>query len=852
MSSIGIDLTGASAGVFESENNTNLLSMSWVPSTIMPMMASEPIMVGVHNANHRRGAGLDWPPESQVPYCFDAQFGYPRQPLARVWQKMLPLGADITGWDDYMLGSHNIEWRPNINKPPVGIPAEDHILETVKELISEQDHIDQLCLVVPDDLGEGAQQAILDRWAARSDVKLHLVPRPIAIAMNWCRLQEGSRLEIINPKTSFCGHLIVLALGLDRWEVVPIEIRVVEDSTGRKLIPVRDHTIHNSEIAVDGFGFLAAYGISSGLVSESSLWNRLMCRDFIPSLQEYANIGSLYCEPSRLEFVSSKLRRCRKHWMPYPQSERVILRLGRVRDAINQKLNSQLVDLNRDQKLHLVGIVSDGIFSRLPLGSSLFPDYLLRDFKDNGAKTLYGHGNMSAIGAAQIAHDLVVNSRTYRDRIAPIDIWHYREDEFMDPVLDKVALIESHDIEAGETYKTKEPIRGLKIRENTNRLEITLRRKFGNKVFNRKIQADLRRKTTQDENVLLHVKAKPGQGFAVVDVESERSGLFEAQLNWRKMEQAEKPNDPRYAWPPGMANILCDRGMANRINNLLAQTIEELEDWRPNQSNLGVDRLREQLNKWPKCNDYYHNPIGFTSNLRTTYLYCGCVSSSSTLSCSVNAARLERLSDALGDAISIDYNNHSLIRLAAWLYEACPVAAIEVTRKHLREEINITPADLMLIGNVYDKPGDMRLFYEKWVSHLTQCSSNNNWLRAFRNMIRFRVMALSKEVLNDSALNVITYHVYNTMFQKMRFRKFTSIYDNCLYIAPHLLKRRKFEPEYLSPSSKDGKKWIQLFEMATSRGYWRQREAASATLRFLKREGSQEDLEKLWGSETNG
>lgn len=850
MSSIGVELTGASAFVYAHEYKVKHSGESWVPSTIMPMLAGGGLIVGPQNKNHRRGAGFDWPPESQVPYCFKSEYGFPRWPLARVWQKILPLGTEKIGWDDYKTGSHKIKWRPDINKPPVRIPAEDHIVQSVEDLISKQGDIKQLCLVVPDDLGEGAQQAILDRWiATRSDVELHLVPRPIAIAMHWCRLQNGARHKIIDLKTGCCGHLIVLALGLDRWEVVPIEIRVVNDSGCPSLIAVRDHTKHNSEIAVDGFSLLAAYGICTRLVSKSKLWNRFMCGDLIPSLNKYGSLGSLFCETAKLEIESANLRTLKKNWMPCPQGEKAIFRLSRVKDKVNQKLYSQLKDLGENAKENLLGIVSDGIFSRLPLGNSFFSDYLLRDYKDTGSSILYRPGTMAAKGAAQIAHDLVVNSPTYRDRIAPIDIWYNGKDEFQDPVLDTMSLIDSRDIEAGKTYETQEPIRGLEIRENTDKLEITLRRKFGDNEFNRKIQAVLKRKTAENENVRLRVKAKPGQGFARVDVESEKPGLFETQLNWRNMVEADKPPKPKHAWPPGMANILCDRRMFKGIEYLFTKTIKELVDcrWRTYSyyKKENVRLLIEELNKWPKFNGYSHNLIGFSPKLPTTYLYRGCVPSSSTLSCPENGAIYERLSNALDAAIRLDCENESLIRLAGWLYQACPEAALEFTRKHLRVG-KTTSADLNLIGNVFEKPEDIKLFYEKWVKLISNGRSNNNWLRAFRNMIRFRPNALSTDVVNVRHLNKITKYVYETLSNCDYYGK---INDNCLYIAPHLLKRRKFQPEFLSPSSEDGRLWIELFEKECSYYDGFRKAAAEATLSFLKEEGSQEDLEKLWKSE---
>jgi hypothetical protein len=57
-------------------------------------MWGEPMLVGDSAAAHRRSAGFQWPPETQVPYADDSACGVARIPLVAVWTALLPREND--------------------------------------------------------------------------------------------------------------------------------------------------------------------------------------------------------------------------------------------------------------------------------------------------------------------------------------------------------------------------------------------------------------------------------------------------------------------------------------------------------------------------------------------------------------------------------------------------------------------------------------------------------------------------------------------------------------------------------------------------------------------------------------
>ena len=145
----------------------------------------------------------------------------------------------------------------------------------------------------------------------------------------------------------------------------------------------------------------------------------------------------------------------------------------------------------------------------------------------------------------------------------------------------------------------------------------------------------------------------------------------------------------------------------------------------------------------------------------------------------------------------------------------------------------------------------MEMFVERIreVSKNYSADSNNNWIRAFRDMIRFRVNTLRKDYILDTQMSTIEKYVIGLMYYESNVmgRK----YDNCLYIAPHILKRRRFDDGFLAVKSPEWEKWTEIFTYAESNGMNRQKDMATAMINFLNKQGTLRDLTVLASNEGN-
>lgn len=127
--------------------------------------------------------------------------------------------------------------------------------------------------------------------------------------------------------------------------------------------------------------------------------------------------------------------------------------------------------------------------------------------------------------------------------------------------------------------------------------------------------------------------------------------------------------------------------------------------------------------------------------------------------------------------------------------------------------------------------------------------SNNNWVRAFRDMIRFRVDPLRLEYIKDTQINTIEKYVVGLMHYQSNRRG--PKYNNCLYIAPHLLKRRRFDDNFLAVDSARWKEWMEMFTYASQVGMKRQKDMAKAMLKVLRAEATLGDIKILASNEGN-
>jgi hypothetical protein len=822
MKAIGIDLTNALARI------SGQSASNWFPSVILPIIDKEPIIAGELVKMHRRGSGLAWPPECQVPYGNLEKLGKGRVALADAWRYLSPFDVQDKAWDNYQPYQQSISWQPDSRDPRtrISFSAEELIAQVALAVCPAVRDADRVCLVVPDDLGEGAQQALLD--ACSGIPNLHLLPRPIAIACHWCEKQDAALFPIKDAKTNQCGFICVLSMGMDRWELSQVEIL----KENNRLIPVRDHTVHSSGVAVDGLSLLAAYAIASGKSTVESIWYDLMVGDLAENLILKPSLGcSAYGYARAVEKNTAWSGRLKsfagdKKLVSLDKIEKELI--GRWKDQRPQDLKGFFSGKNNG----CLAAIADGSLAGLKVDDKSLGQWVLKEFFE---EVIALNGEATFKGAEQVAREMAQNEVPYYDQIAPVLIYYQGKNEFNDPIIATKQLIEARRVAAGEIARTTKPIEEFSILEGKDALSLILKREFGKKSEIREVTAELKEKTRNNEPVLITAEIKAGQGFAKAQVVSVNSGLFESMLDFRKMAPCTEPEQPKYAWPPGVANV------HSNVNSWeldpfreLCEILSDFNPRRERESLSAITEFRQNITSWIKRDEPYQ--------------YDGKIASSDSFKRFVLPEVLQELSQNLGDSIDLAPNNDQLIRLAGWMYEACPRSAIDAAAKRIKTRNEIA-CDLEVAGKAFVKKEHVKIFVEMFVEKIQELSGdysddkNNNWLRAFRDLARFRVNTLRKDFILDTQMSTIEEYVIGLMYYESDRRG--PKYNNCLYIAPHLLKRRRFDDHFLSLNSVRWNEWMEVFTKASRVGDGRQKDMAKAMLKVLKAEATLGDIKIL-------
>jgi predicted nucleic acid-binding Zn-ribbon protein len=470
----------------------------------------------------------------------------------------------------------------------------------------------------------------------------------------------------------------------------------------------------------------------------------------------------------------------------------------------------------------------------LKVDNSLLGQLMLKEFHE---QVVVSNGEATFRGAEQVADQMAQDEVPYYDRIAPVLLYYQGRDKFNDPIIHTKPLIEGRIVAAGKVAKTEEPIREFSIPRGKDSLDLILKREFGKEAEIKKVTAGLREQTISNEAVEITAEIRAGQGFAKAHVVSVKPCLFESLLNWRTMKKCDEPEQPKYAWPPGVANV-----HSNVTGWDLAPFIEIseiLSDFDPRKkSPYAISEFRQYIASWIPRD--------------APYQYDGKIASSDSFSRFTQPEVLHDLSQNLGDAIDLAPKNDQLIRLAGWMYEACPQSAIDAAVKRIKKR-NEMSCDLEVAGKAFVKKEHVKIFVEMFVERIRELSgdysadNNNNWLRAFRDMTRFRVNTLKKDFILDTQIRTIEKYVIGLMYYESNCRG--PKYNNCLYIAPHLLKRRRFDDHFLSLNSRRWDEWMKIFTYASKVGNPRQKDMAKAMLKVLKAEATLSDIKILASNE---
>lgn len=838
---IGIDLTQSkphlaiATGPSEVESNVPENSP---PAALLPALKGESIIVGSASHRHRRGIGENWPPECQVPVGGDFQKGVGRIPIVCAWSRL----AQFSG----LLGDTDFFWEPPGQKR-LHSPAEKIIADSVQTW-EKKFNAKKTVVVIPDKLGEAAQQSLVDSCGA------FLIPRPIAVAMSWCRknIAKHSIPHVLSERGITIGHLLVVTLPFDRWEIVPIEIRALFYEGKIWLMPIRNRISGGGEFPRIGVNLHLAMAIRKG--SLERIWKTVFGKGFNRELVEnkWTNTDSINLVRGCIENGFSPLAKnmfCKLDGWKDIFYGTPSLQPKDFKELLKKIYMNQLDNLPQSAQDRCLQVVIDGSCSTIPIAENrLLGEFIASTFE--GLETKFFNGEEAAKGAAITAYALENDLPSYRETIVPVDIHYHGKNERGDYVNAYKALVEGKTVEAGKEYRSKESVRGLNIKQGENKLTLTLRRSEGKDNYRfRRVTAVIPKVTTIDEEVRIVAHLSPGQGFTKVFINSVNDGVFNTWLDWQTMEDCDEPPPPPLAYLPEVSRVVHDEYMWSSAEIYVYNAIKGLSTG-GNSLLRTMKNLREQgkFNQWPLADAYDkfrgHTPQG------DIFRHYGICPSDGDLNSVSNPSLMKEFADECAKRFvhrdTTSTQRRQIQQTASWMYLACPTDIINHVRHNLRiDQALITQVDLHTIGLCWCDSEDIKLFFKALEQRLLQgITSVNNWLRACRNIVRFRDAALNPNIISEIRLKNILSCILKILKVQIREGNFSQIFNNCILTCLYLLKRRRYNEKFLNTESHEAYSLETILEPLLNKNSLsdKQHTIISVTLKFLRKEASMNDI----------
>jgi hypothetical protein len=279
--------------------------------------------------------------------------------------------------------------------------------------------------------------------------------------------------------------------------------------------------------------------------------------------------------------------------------------------------------------------------------------------------------------------------------------------------------------------------------------------------------------------------------------------------------------------------------------------IRELRDGGANLEGAMRDlRNQGKFNQWPMADAYDdyrgHKPQG------DIFRHYGVCSSDGDLD-SVSSPSLmkEFANECTKKFINVKTNlseKKQIQQTASWMYLACPQVIVINVRKNLNKTLAlINQEDLHTIGLCWHESEDIAIFFKALDERLLQGTTGvNNWLRACRNIVRFRDSALHVDIIPNRRLNQIVSRILKILEKQVEAKNFSTIFNNCILTCLYLLKRRRYDKDFLNNESDEYYRIDAILDgliKKQSRNLNdKQNAIIKTTLKFLRKEASLKDL----------
>jgi hypothetical protein len=436
-------------------------------------------------------------------------------------------------------------------------------------------------------------------------------------------------------------------------------------------------------------------------------------------------------------------------------------------------------------------------------------DQLLSAF---GLKRLDVSDAAVSAGAALAMVGKANGTPTWFETLEKMSLFYQSENEMGDPVVKWAALLPGTVMDAGSDFESEKPILGLHVPVGMNEITLTLRHEpvDGGPISYRKTSIMQTKVCEKDTPIRIDVKAKPGQGFAHVMLKSIDPGYFAGRLDWLHMKECEEPTIT-YGY------TLTVRLVAHP--QLWSTAEAELKVIRdvlkgPRREYLFLEPIRSATNAMNKCVhslSYKYRP-GVAKIEVDDHIYYTPVDVSGKAPTLAGNRLIKEISDGLVEHIEADWNasvTKGALRLLAWLYRGCPSEVTsEVFAKVRARDADLAMLDLHIIGLTMgaDSVSHIPRYMEIMRAKLPLLPAPNNWLRAFRDIVR----------LNEHALRDVPNTTLEAIVDALlpRFRNAISlgkraVASNCYLSILFLLKRRRYSKSFLG---KDDPRYHQILD----------------------------------------
>jgi hypothetical protein len=768
---LGVDFLGARAWIAkiipdEDAGSPKMLQAN-IPTALLPLLRGEKPPTGRLADEHRRGRALAWPPEAQVPPLANHANGSGRVPLCALFELLC---AGETEWGSLL--EQPVSWRPD-GTVELALNPSRLIAQQVDPIIESNQHIG---LVVPDALGVGGQQALLSAIRTNSIV---LVPRSIAAVLGHCRAHKDNL-----PR----GHFTIIDTSFGAWSVAKIPIDLRDGPKGKEWnVPVSDSRLRRNKLSPKGWGILRKALRTPLPETLATSW----------AAEELAGKAKLTAGRTETFF---RLDEPSYPWQSPLVGESSISRaLTTIEEA--SKAISCASAYNLNHGLIVIGPLAETRFD----GTSL-TDLIQMRLKQPLIKV---PEQAIAAGAAWAAAGAANDWPTWLEQMESLELHYVRPDDLGNLINDWKMILPKELIDAGKEYVNPEPITGLKLKAGSDLVLMTMRRPSGmtgDDWTYREISTAPGKINTEDVSLTVSVRARPGQGFASVMVNSREPGLFNSLLDWQSMRASGPPKPP----PKGYIDMAVTLKPAPELWNYAFSDLEHLlkrleEGAGENPIVHACKNTTKRMNKALTCANY---SAGFNKVVPmddfTLYTPMGREANIPITSRSDGRALLTNIEKAMQDWIDKNPYERQAVnwikKAAGWWYLGCPSRFVREAIKDINSpSASVEEVHLHIAGLCLHSDQQFNEFIAAFVRKIPMSSAPNNWLKALRNLIKFNEFALKgiDDSLADKILHVsakqLTLAVENGRPQ---------IALNALESLFFLLKFRRYKRSFVSPGEK--------------------------------------------------